>query len=237
MPNAHLRQATTLLLESAISIAPQDSREWGLAMLSELGHVEGVWGELAWAFGCAGVLFRRTLVAILLPGHYASGLDGGFFARKFSLAKLALAASIGCLVGASLFCTSPPFRQAIHVALGPWKQIYRAQRGPEQSSLQTLARRAERTHDAEGLAFCAVRLRDPRESARLAEKAVRLDPNLLWVCAVVAVRHPELPGISIMQPAETSQSTGTKRILNGKRRWPQPLPRPNSMTIRTAYVR
>ena len=48
-------------------------------------------------------------------------------------------------------------------------------------------------HDPEGLAFCAVRLQDPRESARLAEEAVRLDPNLLWVYAVVGMRNPGLP--------------------------------------------
>ncbi len=47
-------------------------------------------------------------------------------------------------------------------------------------------------HDPEGLAFCAVRLQNPHESARLAEEAVRLDPNLLWVYAVVALRNPEL---------------------------------------------
>ena len=61
-------------------------------------------------------------------------------------------------------------------------------------------RRAEQKRDAEGLAFCAVRIRDKRESARLAEEAVRLDPNLVWVYAVVAVRHPELGEISEWVP-------------------------------------
>ena len=52
----------------------------------------------------------------------------------------------------------------------------------------------------EGLTFAAARLRDGRESARLAEEAVRLAPNLIWVYAVVAVRHPDLPEISQWVP-------------------------------------
>ena len=36
-----------------------------------------------------------------------------------------------------------------------------------------------------------MRIQDPRESARLADEAVRLNPNLLWVYAIVALGHPE----------------------------------------------
>lgn len=55
MQRTHLRQATTLVLKSAIQIAPQESREWGQAMVGELEHVEGAWSSLMWALGCAGV--------------------------------------------------------------------------------------------------------------------------------------------------------------------------------------
>jgi hypothetical protein len=43
--------------------------------------------------------------------------------------------------------------------------------------------------------FAAARLSDAGESARLAEEAAQLDPDLIWVYAVVAVRHPELAEI------------------------------------------
>jgi hypothetical protein len=44
-------------------------------------------------------------------------------------------------------------------------------------------RKAEQNHDAEALAFVALRTWDRSESARLADEAVRLDPNLTWVYA------------------------------------------------------
>jgi hypothetical protein len=45
-----------------------------------------------------------------------------------------------------------------------------------------------------------LRLANAGQSARLADEAVRLDPNLLWTYAVVAVRHPELPQIQQWLP-------------------------------------
>src|SRR5208283_355140 len=86
----------------------------------------------------------------------------------------------------------PPFRQAFQVALEPWYHLSQSASRNSEPRFEALARRAEIGHDAEGLAFCAVRLKDPRESARLAEEAARLDPNLLWVYAVVSLRHPGL---------------------------------------------
>ncbi|MGH9435907.1 MAG: hypothetical protein ACRD06_07895, partial [Terriglobia bacterium] len=65
---------------------------------------------------------------------------------------------------------------------------------------EALRRKAEARHDAEGLVFAAVRVQNASESARLAEKAVRLDPRLNWTYAVVAVRHPDLPQIGQWMP-------------------------------------
>jgi hypothetical protein len=81
------------------------------------------------------------------------------------------------------------------VALKPWSFVFQIAAGDFQPRFEALARRAEAQHDPEGLAFCALRLQNSRESARLAEEAVRLDPHLLWVYAVVGLRHPELAEI------------------------------------------
>jgi hypothetical protein len=66
--------------------------------------------------------------------------------------------------------------------------------------LEALARKAEQNHDAEGLAFVAVRHGNDSESARFAEESVRLDPSLTWVYAVVALWHPGLSAIDRWVP-------------------------------------
>jgi hypothetical protein len=202
MFETHLRQAATTLLESAIRIAPPDTREWGQAMRGELGHVEGPWASLMWAVGGASVLAKGALASLLIPGRRGHGLvpDGGLFAKSVSVRKAALIAAVACVLGALVFLAAPPFRQGIRVSLAAWRWVYSAPEPSSQPRLAALAMQAEAQDDAEALAFCAVRTRDSRQSARLAKEAVRLDPSLLWAYAVVAVHHPELPEIREWQP-------------------------------------
>jgi tetratricopeptide (TPR) repeat protein len=105
-----------------------------------------------------------------------------------------------CILSALLLFAAPAFRQAFRLSLAPWHWVFYSRPSDGQSSLRALARRAEQKRDAEALAFCAIRMADPRESARMAEEAVRLDPNLTWVYAVVAVRHCGLAEISQWVP-------------------------------------
>ena len=199
MLEAHLRHAATLLLEAAIRIAPGDTRDWGRAMLGELIYIEGPWAALAWALGGAGVLAKHALIALFIPAGAGQHVtpNGGLFAKEVSMRKSTLIAAAGCILAALLLFAAPAFRQAFQLSLAPWHWVFHLRPADDQSSLRDLARRAEDRCDAEGLAFCAVRIQDDRESARLAEETVHLDPNFLWVYAVVAVRHPEL--------AETNQ--------------------------------
>ena len=196
---SHLRRAAAGLLEAAIRIAPPDRRDWGLAMRGELRHVEGAWPAMRWGLGGASVLVKQALASLLVPGRRGVVPDGGLFARNASLRRAALATGALCGLAALLFFAAPPFRQAFQVAMRPW-YLLRSARELE-SGFEAVARRAERRHDPEGLAFCAVRLQDSRRSAQLAEEAVRLDPNLLWVYAVVGMRHPELPEIGQWIPS------------------------------------
>lgn len=199
---AHLRRAATLLLRSAIRIAPRETLDWGQAMLGELNHVEGHWAALMWALGGAGVLAKHALVSIINPGRNRQPAPSGgdFFSREGSMRKVTLVSGGACVVAAVLFFLAPAFRQAFRVSLAQWHDVFHVTSGKQQPELEALARRAEHNHDAEGLAFAAVRLWNARESARLAEEAVRLDPNLVWVYAVVAVRHPELSEIDRWVP-------------------------------------
>ena len=191
-----LRHAATVLLESAIRIAPPDTREWGQAMCGELSYVDGHWAALMWALGGASVMAKHALISLLIPGRRAGMPPSDeLLAKNVSLRKTALVAGAGCILMALLFFGAPPFRQAFRVALRPWYFVFQKASGDIQPRFEALAKRAEVQHDPVGLAFCAVRLWNSRESARLAEEAVRLDPNLLWVYAVVGMRHPELPQI------------------------------------------
>jgi len=198
MLDTHLRQAATLLLEIAIRIAPPDAREWGQAMRGELHHVEGAWGALVWALGSASVLAKAALVSLFVPGRRRQAMvpDGGLFAKNVSLSNAALVAGGACVLGALLFFAAPPFRHGVRVSLAAWHDAIRPHWRRGQPELEALAKRAEANHDAEGLAFVATKLWNALESARLAEEAVRLDPGLTWVYAVVAVCHPELPQLS-----------------------------------------
>ena len=197
MLETHIRQAATVLLEWAIGISPPDTRDWGQAMRGELNHVEGAWAAVMWALGGTSVLIKRTLAYLFMPGRRGQDMasDGGLFAKNISLRGAVLVAGGGCVLGALLFFAAPPFRQALRVSLRPWSSAFQVASGNVQPGLETLARRAEQRRDAEGLAFCAVRLENSRESARLADEAVGLDRDFLWVYAVIAMRHPEVTEI------------------------------------------
>ncbi|HTS67896.1 MAG TPA: hypothetical protein VMO17_02845 [Terriglobia bacterium] len=193
----HVRQTASVLLESAIRIAPPDTRDWGRAIRGEMDQVDGSWAAALWAFGGTSVMVKEALVSLVVPGRRTQSMvpDGGLFAKSASLRKGALLVSGACMLVALLFFAAPPFRQAFRVAMRPWSFMYQASSGNLQPGIEALARRAEAQHDPAGMAFCAVRMRDAKESARLAEEAVRLDPHLLWVYAILALRDPGLPEV------------------------------------------
>ncbi len=180
-------------MQAAIRIAPADTRDWGRAMAAELTHVEGDWGALMWSLGSAGVLARQALISLIVPGRQGQGVvpDDGLLAKSPTLRNALLTVTGACLLAALFFVASPPFRQAFQVALAPWHALIHHNPQPD---FADLARRAGARQDAEGLAFCAIRSRYSwGENVRLADEAVRLDPRLLWVYAVVAMQNPALP--------------------------------------------
>jgi hypothetical protein len=202
MLETHLRQAATVLLESAIRIAPPEARDWGQAMRCELNYVEGPWAAVTWALGGASVLAKRALASLLTPGRRGQGIPahGELFVKQGSMRKAALVAGGACILAALLFFAAPPFRQGIEVSLAVWHEVFRVTASDGQPGLTALSKRAEKRHDPEGLAFVAARFADGHESARLAEEAVLLDPTLIWIYPVVAVRHPDLKEISQWVP-------------------------------------
>ncbi len=202
MQEMPLRQAAALLLDYAVRIAPQESREWGQAMRGELSFVEGHWAALAWAFGGARVMAKHALISLLIPGRRGQAIlfDGGLFARDVSVRKALQVTAVGFVLASLLFFAAPPFRQAVGVSLAAWNELLHITGRNGQSRLQALANRAEERRDPEGLVFAAARLTDARESSRLVTEAVQLNPDFDWAYAVVAVRHPEIPEVLEWMP-------------------------------------
>ncbi len=202
------RRVASLLLRFAIYISPDDTLSWGHGMLNELDHVEGRWSALLWAIGGAGVLAKHAMLAIISPNSHRSTVSSAseLFPNEGSMRKTTLFVVCACIVASLLFFLAPVFRQAFHVSLAQWHDVihvqsmFDRQRQDSDPELEAIARKAENNLDAEGLAFVAARTTDQSESARLAEKAVHLEPNLTWIYAVVAVNNPSLPEIDEWVP-------------------------------------
>ena len=202
------RRLASLLLRFAICISPEDTLSWGYGMLSELNHVEGSWSALLWAIGGAGVLAKHALLAMILPNSHRSTVSSAseLFSQEGSMRKNTLSAIGVCIVASLLFFLAPVFRQAFHVSLAQWHDVihvqsmFDIQRQDSDFELVAIARKAANNHDAEGLAFVATRTTNQSESARFAGEAVRLDPKLTWIYAVVAVQNPSLSAVSQWLP-------------------------------------
>jgi hypothetical protein len=190
IPAAAPRSVAILLLRFAIWIAPHDTLDWGRGMLSELNHVEGNWSALIWSIGGAGVLAKHAILAAILPGTNRRTVSSAseLFSKEIPMRKTTLAVIASCVVASLLFFLAPVFRQAFHVSLAQWHDVFHVEHNvdyPEQDAeLDALAKQAEQNHDAEALAFVASRHPNETERVRLADEAVHLDPSLTWVYAI-----------------------------------------------------
>jgi hypothetical protein len=202
-PDSYPRRIAALLLRFAIWIAPPDTLGWGHAMLAELRHVQGNWAALLWSLGSAGVLAKHALLALIFPNRNRPTIpsSGDLFSKQGPMRKPALAITAACVIASLLFFVAPVFRQAFRVSLLPWQFVFETDYSRLSPELQSIVKKAEQNHDAEALAFVAFRHPQSSEGARLADEAVRLDPNLIWVYAIVAVRGSSLPEIDRWVPA------------------------------------
>jgi hypothetical protein len=188
-PLSYPRRFASQLLRAALSIAPHDTIDWGHGMLSELNHVEGNWSALLWAFGGAGVLAKHAVLSAIFTGSNRPILPSGgdLFEKESPMRKTVLAAIGACVVASLLFFAAPVFRQAFQVSLAQWHDVLhvgaRFTGNQPDPALEALAKKAEQNHDAEGLAFVALRTYDASERARLSHEAVHLDPSLTWIYA------------------------------------------------------
>jgi hypothetical protein len=201
------RRVAAFFLQSAISIAPTYTLDWGHAMLAELRHVQGNWAALLWSFGSASVLAKHALLSLIFPSRNRPTMGSGrdLFSKDGPMRRPALAITAACIIASLLFFVAPVFRQAFSVSLLPWEIVFNTDYSRVSPELQSVAKKAEQDHDPEALAFVAFQHPQPSEAVRLADEAVRLDPDLIWVYAVVGVRasplpNPRLPALERFDP-------------------------------------
>ena len=222
-PFALQRRVAAFLLQFAISIAPHDMLDWGHAMLAELHHVQGNWAALLWSLGSAGVLAKHALLSLIFPSRKRPTIPSGgdLFSKEGPMRKPALAITAACVIASLLFFVAPVFRQAFRVSLLPWQFVFETDYSRLSPELQSIVKKAEQDHDAEALTFVAFRHPQSSESARLADEAVRLDPNLSWVYAFFARRSslPEIdrwiPVLERLDPQNALPHLITAQVLRG----------------------
>jgi len=195
-----IRQVAVALLRGAMKIAPPHAAEWGHAMLAELHHIEGDWSALAWSIGSAGVLAKHAFMALLVPSNTQT--EGNFFRKEKPMRKSTAIAAAACIAASLLFFAAPTFREAFQLSVIQWRGLMRAAFSTRSGysfdpglDHDKIARLARQNQDAEGLAFAALHGRSDRSTTEQAEEAVRMDPQLTWIYAVLANWHRPEPNI------------------------------------------
>jgi hypothetical protein len=193
MKKNFLRKIARRVMAAARRISPANSREWATAMAAEMDEVEGSFESLLWALGCFGVALKCVCASWfrgdakqavdILDGSLANGGD-------IVIKKWMKVASICVALLSLLFLLAPSFKQGIRVALVGWHSGFALDphRAPS-PELLSLAKKAEAQHDAETLAFVAMRLPVGREQARLADEAVAWNSQLTWIYSPLVARQ------------------------------------------------
>ncbi len=172
------------LLEWAVRHWPEETRPWGLALAAEIDETASAFETVRWSLGGI-MLFTRSVLSGAwawmklpaggsLPG--ASGPQGPSL-----LPKRSRVFTVAILATAALLLFLPVGREAIRTVRASWQEFQES--ASDQRTLEELAARAEKEKDAGTLAFVALSTTDPKRAATLTERAVSLDPELIWVYA------------------------------------------------------
>jgi len=170
------------LLGCAVRHWPEETRPWGLALAAEIDETASAIETVRWLLG-GMMFFARSVLSSAgawtklpvggsLPG--ADGSEGPSLLPRRS--RLFTAAILGA--AASLFVL-PEGREAVRTVRASWQGFQETD--SDLHTLEKLAARAEKDKDAGTLAFVALSTNDPKRAAVLTERAVALDPQLVWV--------------------------------------------------------
>jgi hypothetical protein len=162
------------LLRQSIRLYPPEQSFWGHAAAAEVQAMTSQFGMVRWTWGALWVAIRAGLSRLLSrPSDFFLGTNSFLRLSWRSLSPLVLVLSL------SMFLV-PQFRQALKATTSMWI-AGDPDPGLSARTFQRLQRKAEREHDAQTLAFLAMRSHDAQASLRLADQAVALDPGLTWI--------------------------------------------------------
>jgi hypothetical protein len=173
---------------------PHETRDWGLALAAEVDEATTPIDALRWSAG--GIIFfaRASLLEawkwLNLPvggsqnGVSGEPLDSSLMPRRSRLFTVAV------LTTTVMMLSFPSGREAVRTVRASWHDFVLSP--SDRQTLDRLAARAEKEKDAETLAFVALS-RDTLEDVThenlvhfeaLADRAVTIDPNLVWIYGV-----------------------------------------------------
>lgn len=152
---------------------PARSRDWALAMQGELGEIESSGESLLWLAGGAKSLGKAWWGEVWHKRSATEPEPGG------TKAPGPLAAAC-LLVAVALFALLPSAREGLRAVTASWSPWSAT---TEEAMLRRWGAEAETRHHAKTLAFFSLRMQPTAESARLADEAVALDPQLTWIYA------------------------------------------------------
>ena len=171
-----------LLLDCALRHWPEETRPWGLALAAEIDEATSAFETVRWSLG-GMMFFARAVLSgawtwLKLPA--GGSLPGGATGPSI-LPKRSRMFTAGTLVVAVLLLFLPAGREAMRMVRASWQGFQ--QSNSDVRAQKELAARAEKKKDASTLAFVALGTSDPKRAAALTERAVALDPELIWVYA------------------------------------------------------
>ena len=192
LPRPTLAKAVALKsLEWAVRFWPEETRDWGQALLAETYGINHPVEALFWTLGAITVFLRSHLSHLftllrLPPGRTAAALPVGANGPRFPHNPRFVTAFI--LLTVALLLLLPAGREAISIVSSSWTAFEATSR--DSRAFEKIALHAERTGDAHVMAFAAMVHSDPHRASVLADRAVSIDPSLVWIYAS-RFRRPE----------------------------------------------
>jgi hypothetical protein len=184
------------LLGCAVRHWPEETRAWGTALAAEVDETTGTWQTLLWSWGGI-MLFARSVISNVvawiklpvgssLPGGAGGPVDPAGLPRRSRL----LAAVV--LIAAAAVFLSPQGQEVITTVRASWQGAWE-QSPSDRRAVEKLSARAEKENDAETLAFAALSTEDPQRAIALADRAVSLNPQLVWIYGARGATYKRSP--------------------------------------------
>ncbi len=184
--NSLLTRIAVSSLELAVRHWPGNSRRWGQALLSEMGEISEPSAALNWAAGGIFLFFRAVVshfyewMRLPAGAGFSTGAPTSGKGRPQFPKHSRLATAVVLMATAFLFFL-PIGREAVRTVRASWRGFVASD--GDRRNLEKIAAEAEKEKDARELAFVALTYPDGERAMQFADRAVALDPNLVWIYA------------------------------------------------------